>query len=71
MTVSYFEWAQNRGALSWTPKLINGRLREADPGGRRGCLGNGPMPTASIRGGRRTPSPHRVAEATVLRGLYP
>ena len=27
--VSYFEWVQNRESLFWTPKIINGRLREA------------------------------------------
>ena len=28
VTVSYFEWAQNRGALSWTLEEVNVRLRQ-------------------------------------------
>jgi glutamate dehydrogenase/leucine dehydrogenase len=28
VTLSYFEWAQNCGALSWTPEEVNVRLRQ-------------------------------------------
>ena len=39
--VSYFEWVQNRESLFWTPKIINGRLREVNPDGRSCRLGAG------------------------------
>jgi glutamate dehydrogenase/leucine dehydrogenase len=28
VTVSYFEWVQNRGGYYWTEQVVNDRLRE-------------------------------------------
>ncbi len=69
--VSYFEWAQNRAALSWTLDEVNTRLR-------RQILGAAEQVADRARTDRITPrlaahaiAVERVAEATRLRGLYP
>jgi glutamate dehydrogenase (NAD(P)+) len=69
--VSYFEWAQNRAALSWTLDEVNDRLR-------RQILAAAGMVWARAEADRIEPrlaaqaiAVERVAEATRLRGLYP
>ena len=69
--VSYFEWAQNRAALSWTLEEVNGRLRRqilqaADAVWRR-AEADGISPRLAAH----AIAVERVAEATRLRGLYP
>lgn len=71
VVVSYFEWVQNRDALFWTPKIVNGRLRDAmlaasgDVWARTDADGIDPRRAAHAI------AVARVAEATALRGLYP
>ena len=69
--VSYFEWAQNRAALSWTLDEVNERLRRqilaaADVVWRRAETDGVPARLAA-----HAIAVERVAEATRLRGLYP
>ena len=69
--VSYFEWAQNRAALSWTLDEVNDRLRRqilaaADAVAARAAAEQIPPRLAA-----HAIALERVAEATALRGLYP
>jgi glutamate dehydrogenase (NAD(P)+) len=69
--VSYFEWVQNRESLFWTPKLINGRLREALLAAAAAVWERADADGIDPRRAAHAIAVHRVAEATVLRGLYP
>ncbi len=69
--VSYFEWVQNRESLFWTPKLINGRLREAILAAAAAVWERADADGIDPRRAAHAIAVHRVAEATVLRGLYP
>ncbi len=69
--VSYFEWAQNRAALSWTLDEVNERLRRqilaaAEAVGERAAADGIPPRLAA-----HAIAVERVASATRLRGLYP
>ena len=69
--VSYFEWVQNRESLFWTPKLINGRLREAILAAAEAVWERADADGIDARRAAHAIAVERVAEATVLRGLYP
>ena len=69
--VSYYEWVQNRESLFWTPKLINGRLREAILAAAAAVWERADADGIDPRRAAHAIAVHRVAEATVLRGLYP
>ena len=69
--VSYFEWVQNRESLFWTPKLINGRLREAILGAAAGVWDRAARDRIDPRRAAHAIAVERVAEATTLRGIYP
>ncbi len=69
--VSYFEWVQNRESLFWTPKLINGRLREAILAAAAAVWERADADGIDPRRAAHAIAVQRVAEATELRGLYP
>jgi glutamate dehydrogenase (NAD(P)+) len=69
--VSYFEWVQNRDALFWAPKIINGRLREAILDAADAVWQLAAADGIDPRRAAHAIAVQRVAEATTLRGLYP
>jgi len=69
--VSYYEWVQNRESLFWTPKIINGRLREAILAAASAVWERAESDGVEPRRAAHAIAVRRVAEATVLRGLYP
>jgi glutamate dehydrogenase (NAD(P)+) len=69
--VSYYEWVQNRESLFWTPKIVNGRLREAILAAASAVRERAESDGIDMRRAAHAIAVHRVAEATVLRGLYP
>ena len=69
--VSYFEWVQNRESLFWTPKIINGRLREAILAAASAVWERADADGIEPRRAAHAIAVQRVAEATALRGLYP
>jgi glutamate dehydrogenase (NAD(P)+) len=69
--VSYYEWVQNRESLFWTPKIINGRLREAILAAASAVWERAESDGIDPRRAAHAIAVRRVAEATVLRGLYP
>ncbi len=69
--VSYFEWVQNRESLFWTPKLINGRLREAILAAATAVWERADADGIEPRRAAHAIAVQRVAEATTLRGIYP
>ena len=69
--VSYYEWVQNRDALFWTPKIINGRLREAILDAAAAVWERAEADDIDPRRAAHAIAVERVAEATTLRGLYP
>ena len=69
--VSYYESVQNRESLFWTPKLINGRLREAILAAAAAVWERADADGIDPRRAAHAIAVQRVAEATALRGLYP
>ena len=69
--VSYYEWVQNRESLFWTPKLINGRLRESILAAAAAVWEREDADGIDPRRAAHAIAVERVAEATILRGLYP
>ncbi len=69
--VSYFEWVQNRDFLFWAPKIINGRLREAILDAAANVWERAAADGIEPRRAAHAIAVERVAEATLLRGLYP
>jgi glutamate dehydrogenase (NAD(P)+) len=69
--VSYYEWVQNRESLFWTPKLINGRLREAILAAAATVWERADADGIEPRRAAHAIAVERVAEATRLRGFYP
>ena len=69
--VSYYEWVQNRDALFWAPKIINGRLREAILDAAAAVWERAEADDIDPRRAAHAIAVQRVAEATTLRGLYP
>ena len=71
VTVSFFEWAQNRSGFTWTVEEVNARMRRmlsrafdevSRVAAERGI---------SHRLAAQVIAIERVAEATRMRGLYP
>ncbi len=71
VVVSYFEWVQNRDALFWTPKIVNGRLHEAMLAASAEVWGRAESDGITPRRAAHAIAVERVAEATLLRGIYP
>jgi glutamate dehydrogenase (NAD(P)+) len=69
--VSYFEWVQNREALFWTLDEINGRLRRAILRASDAVWDRAAADGIDPRLAAHAIAVERVAEATVLRGIYP
>jgi glutamate dehydrogenase (NAD(P)+) len=69
--VSYFEWAQNRAALTWTLDEINQRLRRQILAAADTVWARAGTDEVEPRLAAQAIAVERVAEATRLRGLYP
>ena len=69
--VSYFEWAQNRAALSWTLDEVNERLRRQILAAADAVWARAAADGIEPRLAAQSIAVERVAEATRLRGLYP
>ena len=69
--VSYFEWAQNRAALSWTLDEVNGRLRRQILGAAASVWELATEDRITARLAAHAIAVERVAEAMRLRGIYP
>jgi glutamate dehydrogenase (NAD(P)+) len=69
--VSYFEWAQNRAALSWTLDEINERLRRQILAAAEAVWARAETDGIDPRLAAQAIAIERVADATRLRGLYP
>jgi glutamate dehydrogenase/leucine dehydrogenase len=71
VTVSYFEWAQNRGALTWTPEEVNVRLRQMMLKAFDDVWRRAEEHDIEPRLAAHALAIDRVAEATRTRGLFP
>jgi glutamate dehydrogenase (NAD(P)+) len=71
VTVSYFEWVQDREQFFWTLEEINARLRGILTGAFNDCASMAREHEVSLRHGAYMLGVGRVAEATQIRGIYP
>jgi glutamate dehydrogenase (NAD(P)+) len=71
VTVSYFEWAQNRGALAWTPEEVNVRLRQMMLKAFDDVWRLAEEHEIEPRLAAHALAIDRVAEATRTRGIFP
>jgi glutamate dehydrogenase (NAD(P)+) len=71
VTVSYFEWAQNREGFFWSEAEVNGRLETVIKRAFQQVHETARKHHAHMRTGAYILSVGRVADATVVRGLYP
>ncbi len=69
--VSYFEWAQNRAALSWTLDEVNDRLRRQILGAAASVWELANHDEIPPRLAAHAIAVERVADAMRLRGIYP
>jgi glutamate dehydrogenase (NAD(P)+) len=70
VTVSYFEWAQNRHGYSWSEQLVNERLEEAMTNAFRAVLNYAAKHKVNNRIAAYMLAMDRVAHAIRLRGIY-
>ncbi|HZS01004.1 MAG TPA: Glu/Leu/Phe/Val dehydrogenase [Chloroflexota bacterium] len=71
VTVSYFEWVQDRDAFFWTADEINARLQRIMVTAFEDVVHFSEQHGVSLRVGATMLGMSRVAEATVTRGIYP
>lgn len=71
VTVSYFEWVQNRQGLYWNEKSVNERLEEMMVAGFTDTLSYAEKHKVHNRTAAYMLAVDRVAFATRLRGVYP
>jgi glutamate dehydrogenase (NAD(P)+) len=71
VVVSYYEWVQNRDSLFWSPKIVNGRLREAMLAASDAVWTRAASDGIGPRRAAHAIAVERVAEAVRLRGIYP
>lgn len=71
VTVSYFEWVQDREAFFWTLEEINARLRRIMTRAFDDCLRMSREHEVDLRTAAYMLAVGRVAEATLTRGIYP
>ncbi|MBI2755510.1 MAG: Glu/Leu/Phe/Val dehydrogenase [Chloroflexi bacterium] len=71
VTVSYFEWVQDREEFFWTIEEINARLRRALLRAFDEVQRMGAEHTVDLRLAAYMLAVQRVAEATLTRGIYP
>ena len=70
VTVSYFEWVQNRNGYPWTESVVNDRLGEIMTRSFRDVLGLSRRHRVSMRTAAYMLSMSRVAAVHALRGVY-
>jgi glutamate dehydrogenase (NAD(P)+) len=70
VTVSYFEWVQNRAGYAWTEELVNERLEETMVRGFRDVLELSRNRQVSMRTAAYMLGMSRVAAVHELRGVY-
>ena len=70
VTVSYFEWVQNRNGYPWTESVVNDRLGEIMIRSFRDVLGLSRRHHVSMRTAAYMLSMSRVAAVHALRGVY-
>jgi glutamate dehydrogenase (NAD(P)+) len=71
VTVSYFEWVQDRDAFFWTPEEVHARLERVMVMAFRDVLRVREQHGVDMRLAAQMLAVSRVAEATVTRGIYP
>jgi glutamate dehydrogenase (NAD(P)+) len=70
VTVSYFEWVQDRQGLFWNEELVNQRLEEIMVGSFAAITGYGEKHNVDNRTAAYMVALDRVASAIRLRGIY-
>jgi glutamate dehydrogenase (NAD(P)+) len=70
VTVSYFEWVQNRGGYYWTEDVVNARLREVMIRSFNDVLSYARKHNVNLRTASYMLSIDRVAAVHKLRGIY-
>ena len=71
VTVSYFEWVQNQEGLLWDSSEVNARLQKIMAGAFRDMVDAMRRHHVPPRAAAMTVAVGRVAEATLVRGLFP
>jgi glutamate dehydrogenase (NAD(P)+) len=71
VTVSYFEWVQDLQSFFWEEKEINDRLRKIMIAAFNASWDTAKKLNVPLRLGAYAVAVQRVAEATVVRGIYP
>jgi len=71
VTVSYFEWVQDLQNLFWREATINARLKEVMVKSFNDVLEMSKKHKVDMRTAAYMVAVHRVAEATLTRGVYP
>ena len=71
VTVSYFEWVQDLQNLFWREATINARLKEVMVKSFSDVLEMSKKHKIDMRTAAYMVAVHRVAEATLTRGIYP
>jgi glutamate dehydrogenase (NAD(P)+) len=71
VTVSYFEWVQDLAANFWDEDEVNARLKRIMIRAFRDTYDQAKKRNVNMRSGAYCVAVGRVAEATMLRGLYP
>jgi glutamate dehydrogenase (NAD(P)+) len=71
VTVSYFEWVQDTQNYTWSLEQINERLHEIMTGAFRRALQRSQRDRVDMRTAALLEGIQRVAEAKLLRGLFP
>ena len=70
VTVSYFEWVQNRGGYYWTEQVVNDRLRDIMVNSVRDVLKLSMQHKVNMRTAAYMVAISRVATVHRLRGIY-
>ena len=70
VTVSYFEWVQDRGGYFWSEDTVNDRLRDIMVRGFKDCLELSRQHKVNMRTAAYMLSISRVATVHRLRGIY-
>ena len=71
MTVSYFEWVQDRDGYFWTVEEVNTRLRRLLERAFAEIYRTAEEQKITMREAATMLAVARVAEATLVRGIYP
>ena len=70
VTVSYFEWVQDRGGYFWTEQLVNDRLRDIMVQSFQAVLSLSKQHKVNMRTAAYMLAISRVATVHRLRGVY-